>query len=296
MNVRIFTVGFALLCVGAVSPCAGGFWAHLSGRSEPAPGTVAYVLTLGTQAWVQCESRQWIGYAQSDEAARFIMRCADDAFRKAGWYVAATGDVPKGILVLVEDPTVWERMGGGSGVRRDALAIQNGQDLLLFWSGVTAEKLVRLAHEMIHYRIWLSCRNGLPLWLEEGLAGFCGYRIAEDLARREHLDIQMDRRRLEDRTVLSMDQLAGLTEYPVDPVVAQALYRQSEALVAALALRIGPDHLADFLHAICEEAMVWKTVLQDRYGFSDQDFQALEEEMIKQVKTGRMIYGDNPKQ
>jgi len=190
-------------------------------------------------------------------------------------------------LFVISDSRNWDKSLHSVDGRQDALAAQYRDEIFVFWdTNNLAADAVRLAHELVHGRLQ-SCRPNLPVWLEEGLAGYLGWEMASAYRHSRGQELFRKLPPVSGRDIVSMQELTAMTAYPDDPALARRLYRQSEEWIRQLAVRIGNDRLREFVHAVCREGMLWNDVLRDRFGYSDQDFSALEDEVREQLQGGR---------
>jgi hypothetical protein len=264
-----------------------GLWIVLrtgGGAADDLSPFARKVLKMGRVGWVCAESRHFICYASDASHLAAIQNAAEFAYARAVEFLPGATGGRKGRIFSV-DEEMWARVLRKADRRRDGLAIQSENEIFVMQSGSTADVAVRIAHEVVHYRVWQLWGSLVPVWLDEGLAGCLGWDIAE--AYRLKMGWQLSRRWGDAPPPVSdLAKLMKTADYPAPGPEAEAFYRQSEALVRAIARNIGYGKLHHFVAGVTEETLSWDAYLRDRFGFSEYDFRWLAEEYERNL-TGK---------
>lgn len=83
-------------------------------------------------------------------------------------------------------------------------------------------RLDRIAHEVVHFRLREAYGEHLPLWLEEGLATLMGMNVARRFNSAQGRDLAGTWPALPVEALLEPDQLLTMDHYPSSPGAAQA--------------------------------------------------------------------------
>ena len=218
-----------------------------------------------------------------DRAKDALSRRADlieYAYRKAGFWLGGEPAAFRGRYFLIDDPATWRRIPEVAD-RSDAVSFQEGPEVFVLVSAQSAVNAVRIAHEIVHLRLRQVCAGDLPLWIDEGLSSYLGWKIAEGYGRLQRSVLTQELPDLQAEQLVANREITERTTYPRSEAEARIFYRQADALIRAVAYRIGDDHLSEWLGALCGGKVSWQDVLTRDFGFSGQDFEALESEMKK---------------
>lgn len=269
-----------LLALLAGSPRAGAATPYRLLEKEERP--LAALSPLARQAfdadkdqWVVGESARVLGFAWQTSDLAALLSEAEAALEEITRRLALPEPSGKVTLMLVRNESSWRRMVGEQGVRPDGLALHHGREILLKDDAQQRKRADRLPHELIHYRIREAFR-GLPLWADEGVAGYFGVLIArsyrESLGRR----LAGTQPAVDADDLLPFADVVGADAVPSGQAAARAFYRQAEELIAELAWQFGDEKLPPFLHRLAD-GEDWQLILRQGYGVDDQGFAALEQ-------------------
>jgi len=155
------------------------------------------------------------------------------------------------LLMPVTDDKIWRRWTRTYGLRPDGLAMQIGRELYFKDDPAQKKRPDRIAHEVVHLRLSEAFGEDMPLWLEEGLAGYYGWLCAVAYSGRRDVVLVRNQPGLEEKLLYGLEDLLNMRRYPRGGEQARAFYRQSEELVGVLADRLGAPGMPRFVHAMC---------------------------------------------
>ncbi len=154
----------------------------------------------------------------------------------------------RALIVLVADATRWNELVSGHGLRHDSLAMQLQRELYLKDDPGQNARADRIAHEIVHLRLQDRTLPALPLWLEEGLAGYLGWRCAHAYHASRRVRLFRTFPAVEPNHLLPLARLFSVSSYPADSTSARAFYRQTEELVALVHEQQGDEGLRRLIH------------------------------------------------
>jgi hypothetical protein len=234
------------------------------------------VLKADAERWHYGESMHFIGYACSNLDLDQLMRQAEFAHGEIGAYLNLKPATEKLHIFLLENDRLWSASMKKLGMRPDGLACQIDRELYLKYDYDQNRRPDRVAHEVIHARLRAAYGKEIPLWLDEGLASYYGWRISRQYARRRGAALTRVVPAVPERKLMLMDPLTGLRTYPPDPESAQAFYRQSEELFIAVHEKIGDGDVPRLVNALCGASRGFTPVMQTVFGFSAENLAVLE--------------------
>lgn len=198
--------------------------------------------------WIAGRSENFYALGSS---IRSVSSAVDEAEFAWTWLHAWLGftNAPDGrsLVVIVDDPGMWKSLIKKHGLRHDSLAMQIQRELYLKDDPEQAVRPDRIAHEIVHVRLSRPDKRSIPLWLEEGLANYAGWRCAIEYNRTKGITLYRNQPALDDTRILSLADLLAQDEYPSEPEAAIAFYHQSEELVAALIENFGQDAVVSLI-------------------------------------------------
>ncbi|NCA82663.1 MAG: hypothetical protein EOM72_07920 [Opitutae bacterium] len=193
-------------------------------------------------------------------------------------HVGAPAEPVQLTLRLQETPSVYKR--AKALFRVEALATQQGDEILLRTGEDPLKLAFRIAHELSHWLVSKRHPVRPPLWLDEGLAQRVGAAAADTCARTRKQTAERPRPPKLDRNLFAIDELTGLQAYPKSEARSAAFYWQAEALVDAIRRRLGSVEFTVYLGWLSTPgAPDWRTPLRERWYFSDWDFQWLAQQI-----------------
>ena len=257
-------------------------WNDLADRDVTPLGRA--VLNAGKPDWVHAESDHFIFHASTTGAIAVVAAEAEFALAEINDVLGTNEVRRKGHVFVVGERRIWEKVLQGTDRKDDSLAMQMQNDLFILKESNSVVNVRRVPHEMVHFRLWQLYGSRVPVWLDEGLAGYIGWKVAvaehalsgkrlvraPPYLKREHL--------------LSLEQLAGMAAYPADSGASAVFYIEAELLVSAIARKIGDDKLAEFVKAVSVDGIPYDKYLRDRFSFADSDFAWLENEISKYAR------------
>ena len=263
-------------------------WPLGSGAVSSAPAGTASFSPLARQVW-KAGGREWI----RSESGGFHI------FGKSPWEVAdarAEAElawealdswlgrdlVPRPArLFIVSDHDIWRRVLQGAGRRTDSLAIQAEDELFILREPTAPAYPARLPHELVHLKLWRRYGDRVPLWLDEGLASYLGWRAAGLVAKVSGSGLNRRKASVPADRIRSPGEIQAVRSYGE---MGPAFYRQAEEMVAVVARRTGDEGLADFARAIAEEGLSWEDYLTQRLKWSALEVEEVRKEMMNNLQ------------
>ena len=239
------------------------------------------VLNAGKPDWIHAESEHFIFHAGSSAALKMIASEAEFAYVKINDMFGTNSVARKGHVFVVERRKIWEKVLQGSTRRNDSVAMQLQNDLFVLTETNSAGNVLRIPHEMVHFRLWQLYGNRAPVWLDEGLAAYIGWKVAVVVHSQTGKQLVRAPPPLKREHLLSVEQLTGATTYPAGSEAGAAFYIEAELFVAAIARKIGDDKLAEFVKAVAGDGIPWNDFLRERFSFADSDFAWLAQQIEK---------------
>lgn len=238
-----------------------------------------------------CAARgSFIGYGRRLADVDELLQEAEFAAREAGRRLRLP-DAPADAtlqIFLVRDDKTWQRLAREQGFRPDSLAVQVRDEMFLRDDPALKVRVDRVSHEIIHYRLRQAFGGRIPLWADEGLAGYFGVKIAGAYrtARGRRLTGEVPALPADD--LLSLDQLSSLPRLPASEAQARAYYRQAEEFFAELGWQFDDDRIAPFVHRL-GDGENWRKVLEGGYGMTPDRLAELERAVRQRATTARSL-------
>ena len=274
--VKVAAGRWALILLGALAP--------LAKSAEPPPGPDVYrVVTWSSMSdrtlsplatliqgaegtrWRHAESDRVMAHAATLDELGALMDEAHYAWRAVGQQLGLPPPARRARLIYVYETATWDRLTREGGIRPDGLALQVGSDIVLKVDAAQQQRLDRIAHELVHFRLREAYGDRLPLWLEEGLATRMGVRIARDFNNTKGQPVAGQWPAVAADDLLEPEVLLSYDHYPESPAAAQAFGRQAAELVELLSEKIGPARWPSALREIGARGD-WRSVLASGYG------------------------------
>jgi hypothetical protein len=140
-----------------------------------------------------------------------------------------------------------------------------------------------LPHEMTHLVIHRFVGGDVPLWLNEGLAEFEGFRLYRSYLKTRNYSLQNVHDHLDRDQYIPLDTLTSAVDYPRSTEEVTAFYTESQQLVSFLYyFHGGTAPLMNFLKLQSEGAR-YDSAWHDVYGTKSSDPQMFEKKFIAYV-------------
>jgi hypothetical protein len=249
-------------------------WSELSSRELTPLGKI--VLKVGGDAWTHAESPHFIFHTTTTNGLGILVGEAEYAYQKVSWYLG-TAPAAKGHLFVIDRPEIWRQVQRRADPSKYGLAMQLQNDIFVLQEENWMSRVVRVPHEVVHFRMWQLYGDRTPIWLDEGLAACLGWRVAWWYRKSQGREVVRTLPAVDAKYLLTLDRLIAQRRYPDARGMGLGFYRQSEELVCAIAERLGYDRMGDFVRAIAGERLYWKDVLRERFNYTDADLLKLEE-------------------
>ena len=284
MNSKRNILFFALFAAGALAVTATPLftlmsWKDLSDRDLTPLGRA--VLNAGGSDWVHAETRHFIFHASTTGAIEEVAAEAEFAFGRIGDILGTNSVRRKGHVFVVGRRDSWEKVLQDTSRKDDSLAMQMQNDLFILKESNSVINVLRVPHELVHFRLWQVYGNHVPIWLDEGMAGYVGWKAAVAGHAQKGKQLVRAPPRVSRKHLLDLAQLTDMTTYPPDSAASAAFYVEAELLVSAIARTIGDDTLGEFVKAVAGDRIPWNDFLRERFSFADSDFAWLQKQIEK---------------
>lgn len=225
--------------------------------------------------------------ARTRARARAILDEADRAVSLYRAWFPEASETPALVIVEASDDT-WRSWTGQLGLRPDGIALHARGVLILKEDEEQARRPDRLAHELVHALLDARFDAPVPLWLDEGWAGFYGWELVHALEDGERRWV---RRQPAAEAVdpIPLDDLAAIDAYPGDPALARMFYRQCEELIRALDEELGRTAMARFLDMAVREPLPPSRLLVERWGWHAERVRELERRTDERCRVERVL-------
>ncbi len=283
-----FCAALLLLCAcGMVDDSADSVydvkpWRALDDRDVSGLGRA--IMRGAAGSWIHAETEHFTYHAATLQQLERVIREAEWSYSE----VCRRLDLPlaeeRGHLFVVEDGGDWARVMRAAGRRADGVALHVGREIFILRDEHMGTSYVDIPHEMVHYRLWQEYGRELPLWLEEGLAEYLGWETASAYQRRRHLELYREREPLASEHWIPWPELFARTSYPEEPARTAAFYRQTGALVEALAQDLPEEPLSSLVEQFIGEQRPFREVLQEEYGWPAAEVDAMKARVETKVR------------
>ncbi len=200
------------------------------------------------------------------------------------WIPGGSGDEFRSLVFMIYNHDLWVDIIEGHGLRHDSLAMQLQRELYLKEDPEQDKRPDRIAHEVVHARLYDADASPLPIWLEEGLATYLGWRCAVDFQGKRGVTLFRNLPALEEGEILPVAGLLALRTYPADPAATRAFYRQSEEWIALLAENIGASGIRNVIDRARTINVDQLALLQEITGIDDVQMAELEQELVRRCR------------
>ncbi len=275
-------IGLASACAAQASDCIDfRSWDALANKRISPMGQS--VLDSGGY-WMHGETSHFVFHGTSARPLAALAPEAEFYFRKIQAVVGATAAGMRVHVYVVSDSKTWAALQKQAGARADGLAMQAEDEIFILENDGLAGA-DRLPHEIAHYQIWTMFGYRVPVWLDEGVAAYAGWKAAEAWHKSKGRKLVRTVPGIPAGRWIALDRLTALDQYPAGDEGA-AFQRESEELVTGIARKIGDDQLSSVLGAVSADSRGWRTFLRERYSYTDADFQWLENEVRTRCERG----------
>jgi hypothetical protein len=165
-------------------------------------------------------------------------------------------------ILFLQDEAVWSELARRRGYRADGLAFNTGREIYLRRDVEPAKRPDRLAHELTHFVLRQTYGDGIPLWLDEGLASHLGFAVSRSYRAARGCRMAGAWPGLQWSPAESLESLTSRESVPDDYESARLFYRASEEMVAWIEDRLGTTRMREFVAAVAGGAR-WQDALSN---------------------------------
>ncbi len=246
-------------------------WRQLSDRNVSPLGR--RLMRGNTRAWFHAESDHLIIHAAQEpllsESAHEAQWCLMEIGR---WLDLPALEKPVRVFV-VKSSHDWARVMQAATHGGDGVAAHLAGEVFIRRVPDEEKRYVDLAHELVHARLYLAFGDRIPLWLDEGLAEYLGWRVAAAYYRQHReLHLVQEPAPVDEAQWMTWEQFFELRDYPDDPERNRIFYRQSYQVIRFLVERLGEEHLGPFVRQVIAGGQSAEQLLRDEWGWETVDW------------------------
>jgi len=216
-------------------------WKSLTDQNLTPNGQLA--LSLTAKEWKHAETEHFIYHFTNEKKAETVYLHAELYYRwiKNLFGVQEDHWAKKAQIYIFTDKSLWEAFIARVRHAFKGDAFTDGRDLFMFRDAHWAVPRRTLAHEITHLIVFRFLEKPIPLFLNEGFAGFVSYRTLAWQFGRSEYSFRKILRIPRDQFIPLID-LITMESYPEDQERRKIFYRESELLVRMLILNYdGPS-------------------------------------------------------
>ena len=180
-----------------------------------------------------------------------------------------------GFVFVIDHEADWDRILRAAGARVEGAALHIGREIYLRRSAAGPAQWMDIPHELVHFRLWQTYGDRLPLWLEEGLAQYMGWELARQFQLERGLELERELPALAPEHLLPWEEVMQWRAYPASPEALTAFYRQSEELVAQWARMATPMQWREDIRRLIEEGETLRDTLITSYDDGEERYHSL---------------------
>jgi len=256
---------------------------ELSERTVSRQGDMA--LSTKSITWQHSESDHFIFHTEAGFAVTQLVGVAEWSYAEIKKDMGITQDSFERkcqVYVFLNQPA-WQHFVGEGRMESWTGGWCTGRELF-FWSRPNFKfQGTTLPHEMTHLVLHRFVAGDIPLWLNEGLAEFEGFRLYRTYLKERNYTLQNVRDRLNRDQYIPLDTLTSAVDYPRTTDEVTAFYTESERLISFLYYQHGGrEPLMKFLKLQSEGAR-FDSAWRDVYGTKSSDPRLFENKFIVSV-------------
>lgn len=271
---------------------AGGMWGFRAATrqvergEEQLSGLAQDLLAARGSEWVHMPSKHFVIHALNSSALVATAKEADFAYEEVGRRLGQQPTGGKTHLFFVDDAPLWKNTIVASGLRPEGLSLRYQDEIFILGAPVGGAEKVNLPHEVVHLRLHELYAERLPLWLEEGMASYLGWEVAQAYHLEQGTKLTRTTDPLPPDEFLPASDVLGAEVYPEDPAAVRAFYRQTEERARAIVKTIGRSSIREFLSEQVEHDEPWQQTLRDRFHCTNEDLEAIEKTVRERCLNG----------
>ncbi len=242
-------------------------WDSLSDQEVSRMGKA--VIRLGRDTWTHAESERFICHAQSDDVIAEVLRKAEVVSSYVDSALGLPSPMRKMRMFVITSEKTWVSIKRRRGWRMDGLSLQYENEVVFLYTGEDAPIRDEIPHEIVHSRLRDAYQLNLPVALEEGIALMLGWEANYAYHRRKGRSLKRTLPQFEPANLMRLQELETQTDYPTDPALAQAFYRQAEVWVRGIRGITSRERFSEFVKKIGSDERPWREVLQEDFDCSD---------------------------
>ena len=256
---------------------------EMSEHSVSRQGDMA--LGIKSITWQHSESDHFIFHTETGFAVTQLVGVAEWSYAEIKKELGITQDSFERkchVYVFLNQPA-WQHFVGEGKMEPWTGGWCTGRELF-FWSRPNFKfQGTTLPHEMTHLVLHRFVGGDIPLWLNEGLAEFEGFRLYRTYLKLRNYSLPNVRDHLERNQYIPLDSLTSAVDYPRSTDEVTAFYTESERLISFLYFQHGGrEPLMKFLKLQSEGAR-FDSAWRDVYGTKTSDPQVFENKFIASV-------------
>lgn len=284
---RVLPITLLLLCActvirGETAPYKTRHWRALEDRNVSRLGRA--VMRGSAGSWIHAETGTFTYHAATRERLDWVIREAEWTYAEVSRRLGLPPASERGHFFVVENKGDWARVMRAAGRREYGVALHVGREVFLLRDAHAGTSYLAIPHEMVHYRLWQEYDREVPLWLEEGLAVWLGWDVAQAYQDTRYLKLYRQQEPVQEEHWIPWPTLLALERYPDRPVRMAAFYRQTGQLVREIIEGIGDERLREFVETMMREQRSLREVLVEEFEWSAEEVAAMKERVEHAVK------------
>lgn len=206
-------------------------WENLSDKDISPQAKLA--LSIEPEKWQHAETPHFIYHFMDDKKAELVYTHAEVYYRwiKELFGVDEDSWKKKSHIFVFTDKPLWDDFTSRAKPNSKMEAFTTGWELFIYMNPYWLSPIKSLSHEITHIIIFRFLDGPIPLFLNEGIAEFIGYKAAALKADGDEYRIRTISL-IPEKDFIPVERLIEITSYPDSNI--EVFYRESELAVRFL--------------------------------------------------------------
>ncbi|GEM_PF-1798913 len=248
-------------------------WRDLSDNRTSRMGRA--VMSAARSPWVHAESAHFIYHSESLQELARVSQESEFAHDYIADYLGLREQDRKARIFICVSERVWFRAMEIGGRREDGVSLHVGNEIYVYRPDEQREPGMDVAHELVHFRIQREFGDRVPLWLEEGLAVYLGWKTARAYQETLGRSVYREMPALDEADMLEWNEVFQRRQYPRDPDANRAFYRLASHAVERMIDVLGREAVPRLLTLVRDGQAELEAVLREEFGVSKEEIHAL---------------------
>ncbi|MEM7393962.1 MAG: hypothetical protein AAF492_16610 [Verrucomicrobiota bacterium] len=232
--------------------------------------------------WSHAADRHFFYHGRGQAVLGEVAEEAAFATKACGRWLSIKPSRKPAHIFIIHSRDRWLKLAAGSRLRLDGKAFHHDNEIYVFRD---PEKKIHLEifHEAVHLYLTRAYGRDIPLWLEEGLAVYYGWKNADAFYASKELTLSRLLPRIDLSDAFSLNVLLTMKSYPRKTEANRVYYRQTGALMAALVEMMSEDEVSRLTRLIVRGDKKLVDVLKKHYAWDAARFKRLEKSMLEGI-------------